>query len=72
MKLVANESTPTINFDYLKTLLLSKDFSRSEEYKKLLSGEYKFLDKKNSMIGNSVAFATYPRTGNSFLRKIIE
>jgi hypothetical protein len=24
------------------------------------------------MTGNKVAFATYPRTGNSFLRKIIE
>jgi hypothetical protein len=32
----------------------------------------KFLDKKNDMIGNRVAFASYPRTGNSFLRKILE
>ena len=47
MQLIANDSTPTINFDYLKALLLSKDLSRSEEYKKLLSGECKFLDKKN-------------------------
>ena len=42
------------------------------EYESLISGKTKFLDSKVSMIGNRVAFASYPRTGNSFLRKILE
>lgn len=42
------------------------------EYEKLISGDCKFLDKKCNMIGESIAFASFPRTGNSFLRKIIE
>ena len=67
----ANESTPTCNFDYLKELLLSKDFTRLDEYRALVKSE-KFLDKKKDMTGNRVAFASFPRTGNSFLRKILE
>lgn len=42
------------------------------EYESLISGKTKFLDSEVSMIGNRVAFASYPRTGNSFLRKILE
>lgn len=52
--------------------MLSKDFSRQEDYEKLVSGECKFLDKKSELLGNKVAFASFPRTGNSFLRKILE
>jgi hypothetical protein len=70
--LVAQESTPTINFEQLKDLLLSTDHSRMEEYQSLIKGDCKFLDKKSEMIGNRVAFASFPRTGNSFLRKILE
>lgn len=51
---------------------MSKDLSRVPEYEKLLQGECKFLDQKSEMIGNRVAFSSFPRTGNSFLRKIIE
>jgi hypothetical protein len=42
------------------------------EYESLISGKTKFLDSKVNMAGNRVAFASYPRTGNSFLRKILE
>lgn len=42
------------------------------EYLALLNGGCKFLDKKVDMTQHKVAFATYPRTGNSLLRKIIE
>jgi hypothetical protein len=42
------------------------------EYESLISGKTKFLDSKVNMVGNRVAFASYPRTGNSFLRKILE
>jgi hypothetical protein len=66
-----NAKTPVINFDHLKELLLSKDFSRQGEYHDLIK-DLKFLDKKSEMIGNRVAFTTYPRVGNSFLRSVIE
>jgi len=39
---------------------------------RLLNNECKFLDKKLDMVGDRVALASYPRTGNSFLRKILE
>jgi hypothetical protein len=72
LHLKPNETTPTINFDFFKELLLSIDFSRQQEYDALISGECKFLDKKSEMKGDRVAFASFPRTGNSFLRKILE
>lgn len=72
LRLVANETTPTINFDHLKELLLSQGDSRREEYETLIKGDFKFLDKKSLLLGNRVALASYPRTGNSFLRKTLE
>lgn len=62
--------TPLVNFDYLKGLLLSKDCDRMQELELLTSGECKFLDGKSKF--EKVAFASFPRTGNSFLRKILE
>ena len=38
----------------------------------MISGENKFLDSKIDMTGNRVCFASFPRTGNTFLRKILE
>lgn len=52
--------------------MLSKDMSQMNQFLALISGECKFLDNKVNMTGNKVALATYPRTGNSFLRKIVE
>jgi hypothetical protein len=66
-----NATTPVINFDHLKELLLSKDFSRQDEYHALIK-DLKFLDKKSELIGNRVVFATFPRVGNTFLRTILE
>ena len=43
-----------------------------QEYNDLLSGDFKFLDKKISMAGNKITLASWPRSGNSFTRKIIE
>ena len=72
LELRPKEGTPTINFAALKNFLLSKDLSLIGEYEYLISGKSKFLDSKISMMGNRVAFTSYPRTGNSFLRKILE
>jgi hypothetical protein len=38
----------------------------------MIAGENKFLDSKVDMTGNRVCFTSFPRTGNTFLRKIIE
>lgn len=43
-----------------------------QEYRDLISGEIKFLDKKISMAGNKITLASWPRTGNSMTRKILE
>jgi hypothetical protein len=72
LRLVASANTPTLNFDQIKELLLSKGDERMDEYLKIINNEIKFLDKKCDLIGNRVTLATYPRTGNSFLRKILE
>ena len=61
-----------INFVYLKEVLLSKDLTRVSELRALTKGGCKFLDEKTSMVGNRIAFASFPRSGNSFLRKILE
>lgn len=68
------EKQATINFDKLKFLLLSSD---NELNKKNLENfastlEPKFLDSRVSMIGNRIHMASFPRSGNSFLRKFIE
>jgi len=42
------------------------------KYEAMIAGSTKFLDSKVDMSGNRIAFASYPRTGNSFLRKILE
>jgi hypothetical protein len=49
--------------------MLSKDLSKLPVFKEQIK-EHKFLDKSVKMPG--VAFVSYPRTGNSFLRKILE
>ena len=43
-----------------------------DEYLKLVNKECKFLDRKLDLIGDRVALSSFPRTGNSFLRKILE
>ena len=64
--------TNVVNFEYLKELLLSKDLSRLVELEEI-SKEKRFLDDKVDMTqGDRVAFCSFPRSGNSFLRKYLE
>ena len=65
-------NTKVVNFEWLKDLLLSKDLSRNAELNWVNpSDSLRFLDGA-SMLGNYVAFQSMPRSGNSFLRRIIE
>lgn len=69
------DTCPTINFNELKAVLLGKatDEANTEAYLKLVSGDSpKFLDSKVDLTGQRIAFASFPRSGNSFFRKMIE
>ena len=44
LRLVADKTTPVLNFDQIKSLLLSKGNTRLDEYQKLITKEYRFLD----------------------------
>lgn len=74
MRIRPGPETPTLNFTYMKELLLSKDLNRLNELKWIdeNGGTFRFLDETVSMEGTRVAFASFPRSGNSFLRRLIE
>lgn len=61
----------TIDFKFLKDLLLSTDLSRLDNLREL-GQKNRFLDKTFDMTGNRIAFSSYPRSGNTFLRTFIE
>ena len=65
-------STPTVNFTYLKELLLSKDLSRNSELQWVDKGEFRFLDGNTNLWGDMIAFQSFPRSGNTFLRRYLE
>lgn len=60
-----------VNYDWLKDLYLSKDLSRLGELR-ALGESRKMLDSKVDLTGNRIAFASFPRTGNTMLKTLIE
>ena len=68
-----NSRAETLSFDYLKALLLSKDLTRYAELENITSNDKcVFLDAKEDLLGERVAFQSFVRSGNTFLRKYIE
>jgi hypothetical protein len=67
-------TVPLLNFDSLRDLLLSKDLTRASELDWILAngGTFRFLDGSVNMENNRVSFVSFPRSGNSFLRRFIE
>ena len=63
--------TPTVNLKELKEILLSKDLKRDQELEWISSGVYRFLDGED-INGDKIAFQSFPRSGNSMLRKFLE
>ena len=61
----------TIDFNYLKELLLCKDMTRLPELQ-AIGKDPRFLDGKVDMTGQKISFTSFPRTGNTFLRTFIE
>ena len=68
-KVMPGTSTNKFNFDQLKALLLSKDLSMDKHFDQ---DNLRFLDASVDMTGNRVAFQSFVRSGNTFLRRFIE
>ena len=65
----------TINYDWLKQTLTSRDESAFTDNKWVWDGNFRFLDKSvplNGAAANRINFTSFPRSGNSFLRHYVE
>lgn len=60
----------TINLKKLNAMLKSKDENLFNESKWVWDGDFKFLDGEKAE--TKIAFNTFPRSGNSFLRRLLE
>lgn len=65
------DTAKTINLNELITMMKSKDRAVYEENKWMFDGHARFLDGQK-IENNKVGFLSYPRSGNSFLRKTLE
>lgn len=59
-----------INFNHMIEMLKSSDESKMRSYEEVFSGKHTFFD--GTPLKTRVAFNTYPRSGNSMLRKLME
>lgn len=71
MRIRASKGTPVVNLDDLVAMLKSKDEGLYIKNKWIFENEFKFLDGK-PIKSNKIAFASFPRAGNTFLRKCCE
>ena len=71
LKLYPGPDTPTVNLKQLMELLLSKDLSRNSELDFVSENNFRFLDGQN-IDGWHTVFSSFPRSGNTMLRKWIE
>lgn len=64
----------TVNYAHLVSVLKSKDEQVFKDNAWLWDGEFRLLDRKLNLLAekNHVCFTSFPRSGNSFLRKFIE
>ena len=60
----------TVNFKKLMEILKSKDEKLFTDNAWIFDGEFRFLD--NEPLPSKIAFNTFPRSGNSFLRRLVE
>ena len=68
-RIVPGPTSKTFSFDQLKEHLLSKDLSKDANFN---PDDLRFLDGTVDMTGNRVAFQSFVRSGNTFLRRFIE
>lgn len=69
--LVENISDSYLDKDQLITVLLSKDLEAYERFhkKELFSSVSRFISNE---VGHQISYTSYPRSGNTFLRKYLE
>ena len=67
---VVGAGARTINLNTLRNILISTDESLSQQNEWIWDGEFRFLD--GAPIEKRVGFTSYPRSGNSFLRRYLE
>lgn len=71
-RIIASSLTPTLNFERMIELYLTKDLSRDKEFDWVALQKDRFLDKSIDMKSHGVAFCSYVRAGSSMLRKYLE
>ena len=66
----------TLSYSHLISVLKSKDVALLEENRWIWDGEFRFLDGQERLgfegHRNHVQFTSFPRSGNSFLRRLVE
>lgn len=72
-RVMPGPTNKTVDFGTLFSVLKSEDASLLEEHAWIFEGECKYLDKETSSnvesMGQIVSYMSFPRCGNSFLRK---
>ena len=71
MHVVAGPETPVLNLRSLCDLLRSNDEELYERSRWMFDGDFRFLDGQPNP-SNKVAFMSFPRSGNTFLRRYME
>ena len=71
MRIRAKPETPVINLEKLTALLKSKDAKEWKSNAWIFDGKRRFLDG-TPILSNKIAFESFPRSGNTFLRKYFE
>lgn len=71
-EVIAEPGTKTVNFNTLWDCLRSKDPSLLDKNSDLFDGTFRFLDNTVPITNQKVAYCTYPRSGNSYLRRVLE
>ena len=71
-RLYPRPETPVVNFRELREILLSKDLMRQRDIEWISSEPARFLDNTVDMTGNKVALTSYPRSGNTLVKKFLE
>lgn len=69
---IALPQTKTVNLVSLLSILKSSDPSLLEGNSWIFDGKFRFLDRQPIPAGQKIAFDTFPRSGNSYLRRFLE
>ena len=71
MHIIAKRETPVINLFQLMKLLKSTNERLWERSRWIFDGNFRYLDGQPNN-SHKVAFCSFPRSGNTFLRRYME